>query len=192
MTILLRLYGPLSPDPVEADPIHSAADPVHPDTARSVPRADRLPARSREGGIGSPIAALTAKDLHDSFDERRGGQPHEAIDIIAPRGTPVLAVDSGAIRKLFTSKAGGLTVYQFDNDELYCYYYAHLDRYAEGLTEGKPVQRGDLIGYVGSSGNAKPDAPHLHFAIFLLGPGKHWWEGKAINPYPILIQAVKK
>ena len=111
---------------------------------------------------------------------------------MAPRGTPVLAVDSGTIRKLFTSKAGGFTVYQFDNDELYCYYYAHLDRYAEGLTEGKPVQRGDLIGYVGSSGNAKPDAPHLHFAIFLLGPGKRWWEGKAINPYPILIQAVKK
>jgi murein DD-endopeptidase MepM/ murein hydrolase activator NlpD len=157
-----------------------------------VPRADRLPTPPRAGGIGSPIIGLTAKDLHDSFAEKRDGRVHEAIDIMAPRGTPVFAVDSGTIRKLFTSKAGGLTVYQFDADEVYCYYYAHLDRYAPELSEGKAVQSGDLIGYVGSSGNASPNAPHLHFAIFLLGPEKRWWEGKAINPYPILIHALKK
>ena len=185
MTILLAVYGPPIPGPIEADRIR-------PEEVRSTPQADRLPPRSRPGSLGPPVAGLTAKDLQDTFDEKRGGRPHEAIDIIAPRGTPVLAVDSGTIRKLFTSKAGGFTVYQFDSDEVYCYYYAHLDRYAEGLTEGKAVQRGDLIGYVGSSGNAKPDVPHLHFAIFLLGPEKRWWEGKAINPYPILIHALKK
>jgi len=190
--MLLAVYGRHSSATVEVDPIPAEAGPVNPPTTRSAPHADRLPVLPRASGIGPPIAGLAGKDLHDSFDEKRGGRPHEAIDIMAPRGTPVLAVDSGTIRKLFQSKAGGFTVYQFDSDELYCYYYAHLDRYAEGLTEGKAVQRGDLIGYVGSSGNAKPDAPHLHFAIFLLSPEKRWWEGKAINPYPILIHALKK
>lgn len=166
-----------------------------------MPQADRLPmpqadrpttTKSGGSGMGSPLQGLTAKDLHDTFDQNRSGRPHEAIDIMAPRGTPVLAVDAGTVRKLFTSKAGGFTVYQFDKEEVYCYYYAHLDRYAPGLIEGAPVERGDLIGYVGSSGNARPDAPHLHFAIFLLGPEKRWWEGKAMNPYPILIHALKK
>ena len=110
---------------------------------------------------------------------------------MAPRGTPVLAVDDGTIRKLFHSRAGGLTVYQFDPGEIYCYYYAHLDRYADGLIERMKVRRGDVIGYVGSTGNASPAAPHLHFAIFLLGPEKRWSEGKAINPYPLLIDALK-
>ena len=144
-------------------------------------------------GMGLPIAGLRLSDIHDTFNERRGsGRPHEAIDIMAPRGTPVLAVDDGTIRKLFHSRAGGLTVYQFDPGEIYCYYYAHLDRYAEGLAEGLAVKRGDLIGYVGSTGNANPEAPHLHFALLELGPDKRWWKGKPIDPYPFLIEALKK
>ena len=99
-------------------------------------------------------------------------------------------MDTGIIAKLFTSKPGGLTVYQFDPSQTYAYYYAHLDRYAEGLKEGMLVKKGDLIGYVGTTGNARPNTPHLHFAIFELGPEKHWWEGKPINPYPLLMQAV--
>ena len=88
--------------------------------------------------------------------------------------------------KLFTSKAGGLTVYQVDPSQNYAYYYAHLDRYADGLTEGKVLKKGDVLGYVGTTGNADPNTPHLHFAIFELGPEKHWWQGTPINPYPLL------
>ena len=97
-----------------------------------------------------------------------------------------MAVDDGKVVKLFTSKPGGLTVYQFDPGREVAYYYAHLDRYATGLAEGMDLKRGDLIGYVGSTGNANPATPHLHFAIFVLGPEKRWWQGTAVNPYPLL------
>ena len=136
-----------------------------------------------------PVVGAKTMDLRDSFDEARGSsRRHQAIDILAPRGTPVVAVDEGKIAKLFTSKQGGLTVYQFDRDDSHAFYYAHLDRYANGLEEGTFLRRGDPIGFVGTTGNAPPDTPHLHFAIFELGPEKHWWEGKAINPYPFLMK----
>ena len=105
---------------------------------------------------------------------------------MAPRGTPVLAADDGVVKKLFTSVPGGLTVYEFDPDQRYCYYYAHLDSYASGLREGQHLRRGALVGHVGTTGNAPKDAPHLHFAIFLLEPEKRWWKGTPINPYPVL------
>ena len=139
-----------------------------------------------------PIRGLSLADLRDTFTEVHNGHPHEAIDIAEPRGTPVLAVVSGTVRKLFLSKPGGNTIYQFDETRVYCYYYAHLDRYAEGLQEGMRVERGDVVGFVGSTGNANPRAPHLHFAIFELGPEKVWWKGKAINPYPGLAAAVRR
>jgi murein DD-endopeptidase MepM/ murein hydrolase activator NlpD len=126
-------------------------------------------------------------DLRDSFNEKRGGTRfHNAIDILAPRGTPVLAVDDGVVKKLFTSIPGGLTLYQFDRQEIYCYYYGHLNAYADGLKEGMFLNRGDLVGYVGTTGDAPVNTPHLHFAITKLGPDKHWWQGPSINPYPIL------
>ncbi len=102
------------------------------------------------------------------------------------------AVVSGNIRKLFFSIRGGVTIYQFDEMGVYCYYYAHLDRYAEGLREGKRIERGEIIGYVGSTGNADPSAPHLHFAIIELGPERQWWKGTAVDPYPGLVAAVKR
>ena len=139
-----------------------------------------------------PISELALKDLRDSFEEVHNGHRHEAIDIMEPRGTPVHAVVSGTIRKLFLSKPGGNTIYQFDEMEVYCYYYAHLDGYAKGLREGMRVERGDIVGFVGSTGNADPRAPHLHFAIFELGPERLWWRGKAVNPYPGLVDAVKR
>ena len=105
---------------------------------------------------------------------------------MAPRGTPVLAVAEGNVVKLFNSKRGGLTVYQFDNSATWCYYYAHLDRYAPSLKEGTLLRKGDVLGYVGSTGDASPNAPHLHFAVFQLGPEKHWWQGTAIDPLPLL------
>ena len=135
-----------------------------------------------------PVEGISRDQLHDTFDEGRaaGLRRHEALDIMAPRGTPVRAVEDGHVAKLFTSAAGGLTIYQFDPSQTLAYYYAHLDRYASGLTEGQQLHRGDLLGYVGSTGNASDDAPHLHFAIFRLGPERQWWKGDPINPYPIL------
>ncbi len=135
-----------------------------------------------------PVAGARTMDLRDNFEEPRGSRVHEAIDILAPRGTPVVAADEGRIAKLFTSKQGGLTVYQFDRDDTHAYYYAHLDRYADGLKEGAYLRPGDPVGSVGTTGNAPPDTPHLHFAIFELGPEKRWWEGKPVNPYPFLMK----
>lgn len=142
--------------------------------------------------IGVPIEGLRISAVRDSFLEMHSGHPHEATDILSPRGTPVHAVVPGIIRKLFLSKPGGNTIYEFDDQGVYCYYYAHLDRYAEGLREGMRVARGDVIGYVGSTGNADPRTPHLHFAIFELGPEKQWWKGKAINPYHALVSAIQR
>jgi murein DD-endopeptidase MepM/ murein hydrolase activator NlpD len=134
-----------------------------------------------------PVQGIKPSELIDTFNQTRGGtRIHEALDIMAPRGREVVAIDDGKIVKLFTSKQGGLTLYQFDTSERFAYYYAHLDRYAPGIIEGKRLKRGELLGYVGTTGNASPDAPHLHFAIFELGPEKHWWEGRPINPYPLL------
>jgi len=174
VTLLVSRSGPLPP-------VSVAAKTVTPVVVDSGPR------------IGLPIAGLQAKDIQDSFSQLRGGtRSHEATDILAPRGTPVLAVDAGTIKKLFTSKPGGLTVYQFDPAGVYCYYYAHLDRYAKNLKEGMTVNRGDVIGYVGTTGNADANTPHLHFAIIKLGALKRWWEGTTINPYPFLIEALPK
>jgi murein DD-endopeptidase MepM/ murein hydrolase activator NlpD len=135
-----------------------------------------------------PFAGLKASDLHDSFNEIHHGHRHEAIDIMEPYGTPIHAVVDGTIRKLFASRAGGTTIYQFDTMGSYCYYYAHLDRYADGLHESMTVTHGQVLGYVGTSGNAAPDAPQLHLAITRLGPDKRWWQGIPIDPYPVLLR----
>jgi murein DD-endopeptidase MepM/ murein hydrolase activator NlpD len=166
---------PLAPAPVLSPPPPGASQaPFELDL-------DRL--RRRE--LRFPIDGLDLGVLRDSFAEARNGRRHEAIDIMAPRGTPVLAVDGGPVKKLFTSVRGGLTVYQFDAAGEYCYYYAHLDRYAEGLAEGQVLRKGEPLGYVGTTGNAPPHAPHLHFAIFRLGPERRWWEGTPVNAYPL-------
>lgn len=134
-----------------------------------------------------PVQGKRPADLSDTFtDSRSEGRSHEAIDIMADAGTPVLAVADGHVEKLFTSDRGGLTIYQFEPSGQYAYYYAHLQRYADGLRERQAIRKGEVIGYVGATGNADPTAPHLHFAIFLLGPERQWWKGTAINPYPLL------
>ncbi|HXN45462.1 MAG TPA: M23 family metallopeptidase [Bryobacteraceae bacterium] len=139
-----------------------------------------------------PIGGLVLASLRDSFGEVHNGHLHEAIDILEPRGTPVLAVVSGTILKLFLSKPGGKTIYQADELGRYCYYYAHLEGYVSGLREGTRVKHGDVIGFVGSTGNAAAGAPHLHFAIFDLGPEKLWWKGTPVDPYPGLVAAVRR
>ena len=141
--------------------------------------------------IASPIAGLKRSELRDSFNETHFGHKHEAIDIMEPRGTPVLAVTDGSIAELLQSRAGGNSIYQFDIASRYCYYYAHLDHYAEGIADGVQVTRGEVIGYVGSTGNASPNAPHLHFGISLVGPDHKWSGGTPIDPYPLLLAAAK-
>jgi murein DD-endopeptidase MepM/ murein hydrolase activator NlpD len=142
--------------------------------------------------IAPPIQGLQLVSVRDMFNEIHNGHPHEAIDIMEPRGTPVRAVVAGTVRKLFLSKPGGITVYEVDEKGIYCYYYAHLDRYADGLREQMRVAQGDVIGFVGSTGNANANAPHLHFAIFEVGPEKEWWKGKAIDPYQSLVEAIRR
>jgi peptidoglycan LD-endopeptidase LytH len=138
------------------------------------------------GSLVIPVVGVKPTDLRDSFTAHRAGHDHRAIDILAPRGTAVVAAVDGNVRKLFTSAAGGITIYEADAANNLMYYYAHLDRYADGLREGMPLRRGDVIGYVGTTGNAPRNTPHLHFAIVILPPTKEWWKGDPIDPYPIL------
>ncbi|SEL70622.1 Murein DD-endopeptidase MepM and murein hydrolase activator NlpD, contain LysM domain [Pseudoxanthomonas sp. GM95] len=181
---------PASPDAPSGDATDAPASAPSMTPQLRTPEAD--PAQvDTPGGLLLPVQGITRKDLHDTFtDARSEGRVHDAIDIMAPAGTPVLAVADGTVEKLFDSKRGGLTIYQFEPTGKLAYYYAHLQRYADGLKEKQAVKRGDVIGYVGSTGNASAEAPHLHFAIFQLGPEKQWWKGTAVNPYPVLHDGV--
>jgi murein DD-endopeptidase MepM/ murein hydrolase activator NlpD len=189
----LRIVGPASPQ-LSATARVSPAPPAAPQQKSSGDAAAREQAAApaaddvlalRERSLLIPVEGVAPGMLRDTFAEGRVGHLHEAVDILAPRGTKVLAVDQGRVVKLFNSVRGGLTVYQFDVGENYCYYYAHLDGYVPWLQEGAVVQRGAVLGYVGTTGNAPKDTPHLHFSIFKLGPERRWWEGTAINPYGI-------
>ncbi len=136
-----------------------------------------------------PVQGYDRQRLRDSFLESRESRVHEAIDLLAPRGTRVLAADDGVIRRLSSGDRGGVSVYQLDPAGRYGYYYAHLDRYAPLLREGQIVQRGEVIGFVGTTGNAPPTTPHLHFAIVRIDKPERWWEGKPINPYVLFSAA---
>ncbi len=133
-----------------------------------------------------PVEGVSASQLSDTFDDARGqGRVHDAIDIMAPRGTPVIAAAAGTVEKLFDSKLGGRTIYVRRMGGQWIDYYAHLDSYAPGLAEGQRVERGQRFATVGATGDASDDAPHLHFAVNAMAPGEGWWQGKAINPYPL-------
>jgi len=136
-------------------------------------------------GLAIPVAGVAPAQLTDTFTQARAGgaRVHDAIDIMAPDGTPVLAAADGTVEKLFFSQGGGgITAYVRSPDQRWTYYYAHLQGYAPGLAEGQQVRRGDAIGLVGSTGNAAADAPHLHFAINRMGATDRWWQGTPINP----------
>ena len=185
-----RADAPVEPVP-QVSPSSAAAR-----VAQAVPPADLATGAPTDAAAGNPgrpsglivpVSGIAATSLADTFgDARDGERQHEALDIMAPAGTPVVAAADGHIEKLFTSDKGGLTIYQFEPSGRYAYYYAHLERYAPGLAEKQQVKQGEMIGYVGSTGNANPAAPHLHFAIFVLGPERQWWKGTAIDPYPLL------
>jgi peptidoglycan LD-endopeptidase LytH len=184
-----------SAKPIEsAKPADSAkiADVQSPQSA--VPTASLSPPPDMDDAIDDlrdrdllvPVRGVTREMLRDSFKEARDKiREHEAVDILAPRRTPVVAVEDGTIAKFFTSERGGITIYQFDPKQTYAYYYAHLDSYASGLSEGDRVTRGQTIGYVGTTGNAPENTPHLHFQIFVLTDQKQWWKGTAVNPYDV-------
>ena len=171
-----------APSPANPALAPNASQPVIPADPSDPSNLSQLRGRN----LTLPVTGISAAQLNDTFTQARAaGAPHEALDIMAPNGTPVLAIEDGRIAKLFLSKPGGITLYQFDPDGMYAYYYAHLDRYADGIAEGVSVRKGQVIAYVGSTGNALPEAPHLHFAIFRLGPERQWWRGTPINPFLI-------
>jgi murein DD-endopeptidase MepM/ murein hydrolase activator NlpD len=172
-----------APEPRPGTPPVASAPP----SITPPPSLARPPAELVQRDLLVPVQGVPRTGLQDTYDDARGqGRVHNAIDIMASRGTPVMATEAGRIARLFTSNLGGLTIYQFDPTETYCYYYAHLDHYAPGLKEGDQVAKGQVIAFVGSTGDASPDAPHLHFEITRLHADKKWWQGDAINPYPIL------
>lgn len=187
--MLAFLFQPLPDTPPAPVAGHSSpALPIVPIRPSAKANADAVNgddiSELRSRHLGFPVQGLTLGNTPDSFYDQRSGHLHEAIDILAPRYTPVVAVEDGKIEKLWFSRYGGNTIYQFDSDGKYCYYYAHLQSYAD-ISEGDHVKKGDIIGFVGTSGNAPPNTPHLHFTIFKLTSEKHWWEGDAINPYLI-------
>ena len=138
-------------------------------------------------GLAIPVVGIKAGQLGDTYDDARGqGRRHDAIDIMAAEGTPVIAAADGRIEKLFNSVRGGITIYERSADQNWMYYYAHLSAYAPGLAEGQQVKRGQVIGRVGHTGDANVAGPHLHFAVNQMAPGERWWNGRAINPYPLL------
>ena len=160
-----------------------------PSATPAVPVTAMPPAQVAPGAaLLVPVAGVAPAQLIDTFTAARGsGRSHDAIDIMAARGTPVLAAAQGTVEKLyFSNGGGGITAYVRSPDQRWMYYYAHLDRYAPGLAEGQQVQPGTVIGFVGSTGDASPEGPHLHFAVNAMAPGERWWEGTPVNPYPLL------
>ena len=135
-----------------------------------------------------PVAGIKPSRIPDSFNESRGERVHRAVDILAPRGTPVLAADDGLIFKLKTSPLGGITIYALDPSRRFVYYYAHLDHYRDDIYEGAPLAQGDLIGYVGTTGNAPKDTPHLHFQVMRMRADGKYWDGEPVDPLPFLVK----
>ncbi|HYD12058.1 MAG TPA: M23 family metallopeptidase [Allosphingosinicella sp.] len=169
----------------EQAPPSSASAPDAP----ALSTAPSTPITAPGSALVIPVAGVAPAQLTNTFADARGaGRRHDAIDIMAPRGTPVVAAAEGTVEKLyFSDGGGGISVYVRSPDRNWTYYYAHLDRYAPGLVEGQQVRRGALLGFVGSTGNANADGPHLHFAVNAMSPDERWWQGRPINPYPLLI-----
>lgn len=181
------LNGQLPAAPVVMPDLTEADLPLRPGEPVAVPAVAGGAAELPAGKLMVPVDGIKFSQLTDTYGAPRGSERHhEALDIMAPKGTRVVAVADGKVVKLFNSVRGGLTVYQFEPTEKFAYYYAHLDKYADGVKEGTLLKRGDLVGYVGVTGNSDPKAPHLHFAVVQLTPEKQWWKGTPVNPYPLM------
>ena len=169
--------------PLDVVILPTTAAPVRPSAGSLVATPDELLALRT--GIVVPVSGVPVTSLRDMYDEARGTRVHEAIDIPAPRGTPVVAATAGRVLKLHESKAGGLMVYAADASDHFILLYGHLDSYAPGLAAGTVLAAGQQIGTVGTTGNAPPQTPHLHFAVLRGRPSQAWWRGTATNPYPL-------
>lgn len=189
---------PRDAPPPQPSPTPTIAPSVQPSAALPTPSDSATPAPAAASPAGEmtphdptklliPVAGVRPEDLRDTYsDARSEGRTHDAIDIMAPRGTPVIAAAAGRIVKLFYSERGGITVYQLDPDNRTVYYYAHLERYADGLEEGHEAERGEVIGYVGDTGNSGTGNYHLHFSVSVVSDPKRHWDGVSVNPYPLL------
>jgi murein DD-endopeptidase MepM/ murein hydrolase activator NlpD len=154
------------------------------------PERDVAVERLRDRGLLVPVKGVVASQIPDTYDAPRdGARVHYAQDILAKRGTPVLAADDGTILHVGTNALGGIVVWAADPSRRLAFYYAHLDHYAKGLHDGQQISRGDVIGYVGTSGNAPKDTPHLHFQVVRIVSGKRYSDGPPINPLPFFTQA---
>jgi len=164
------------------------APPVGQETPEDhdVARPAETPEMIKSDALTIPVVGIHPEQLRDTFNEARSeGRTHNALDIMASCGTPTVAATTGKIIKLFQSARGGITIYQLGADNRTVYYYAHLARYADGLTEGRLAQQGEVIGYVGDTGNVAPGGCHLHFAMWIVTDPKRYWDGENINPYPL-------
>jgi len=187
------LSPPVITTPPSPSPSPSIVEsPTQLPTPSPTPSPTQLPSPFPQPSVSAsnliiPVAGVRAEQLIDTFTAARSeGRVHDAIDIPAPHNTPVIAAADGTIVKLFQSDRGGITIYELSSDQKYFYYYAHLDRYADGLSEGQFVRQGATIAYVGDTGNAGAGNYHLHFSISIAGDPKRWWEGTNINPFPLL------
>jgi murein DD-endopeptidase MepM/ murein hydrolase activator NlpD len=182
--------APLPEPPSESpSPGYAAAPAGDRNTARE-PGRDRAIESLREHGLLVPVKGVVASQIPDSYNAARdGARVHNALDILAKRGTPVLAADDGTVLHIGTNALGGNVIWTADPSRRFAFYYAHLDRYAKGLHDGQQVSRGDVIGYVGTSGNAPKDTPHLHFQVVRIVNGKRYSDGPPLNPLPFFTQA---
>ena len=189
LALLLDRYAPASSAPVAtAAPVAGQKQAGTTGGGATIPRGGGTTYRSPSGPLTIPVVGVRPDQLVDTFTQAREGgvRVHDAIDIMADRGTVVVAAAPGRVEKLFLSERGGITAYIRSADWNTIYYYAHLEAYAPDLREGQAVMAGQPIGTVGSTGNANPDGPHLHFAILQTRAAARWHEGTAINPYPLL------
>ena len=169
--------------PTAPEPQVSAASSL---AESGVAEADLAYLRTR--ALMVPVQGVRAEKIPDTFGDARGSaRRHNALDIMAPRGTPVLAADDGRVLKMHRNSLGGITIYALDPESRFVYYYAHLDRYREGLVEGAPLAKGEVIGYVGTTGNAPPNMPHLHFQVMRLTTERRYWDGVPVNPKPFFV-----
>jgi murein DD-endopeptidase MepM/ murein hydrolase activator NlpD len=182
-------YFGISGAPVSEREVSASGEKVTVDSSSQPPVAIAEGVVVGPAGLAIPVAGVKPGQLVDTYTQARAGgaRVHDAIDIMAPTGTPVVAAAPGRVEKLFFSQGGGgITAYVRSDDGRWSYYYAHLNAYAPGLREGQRVERGTPIGTVGATGNANPAGPHLHFAIHRMNPSEKWWQGSPINPYPLL------
>lgn len=168
-----------------SDRANAAASPASSDAASAV--------REVDDGLIIPVEGIATRSLVDTYRASRGGgsRVHNAIDIMAPRGTPILAAAAGTVERLHNSRLGGITIYIRSEDNQWVHYYAHLDARAPGLAVGQRVERGQNIGTVGFTGNASPAGPHLHFAVYRMAAGQRWYQGTPVNPYPLLARSAR-